>query len=156
MGDVQPFERRLVLRLLNHWREWAGERGMPEPGDVVREALGDCLPHCFMLTPTDDGVLTFTFVGSEHAGEIGADLVGRPLDLAPANSLLGQAVRAYRDVMARRVPITLGGEFTDRNGRQILYRSILCPLGDGTPRALIGAANGRGVVVPIEQMHAAQ
>jgi hypothetical protein len=156
MASAHPFERRLVLRLLNHWRDWAGDRSMPEPSDVMRDDLGDCLDHCFMLVPGDDGVLVFTFIGREHTTEIGEDLVGRGLDAVAANTRLGRAVRGARDVIARRVPITLGGEFVDRHGGTILYRSILCPLGDGTPRALIGAANGRGVVAESAQLPATQ
>ena len=42
-------ERRLVLRLLGHWRALCGDRKLPGYADVDPAAIPDLWPHSFLL-----------------------------------------------------------------------------------------------------------
>jgi hypothetical protein len=142
---IDPRERRLVLRLLSYWREIAGERDMPRQGDVDRGKISDMWGHCFMLDVRESGDPVYGFIGDSHAAELGADFNGRAVSAAGGDTLLGQAASYYRQVLARGIPITLGGQFVNRRQQTVLYRSILLPLGEGEGRvtALLGGANYR-------------
>ncbi len=63
----------------------------------------------------------------------------------PEGTLLEQAVGIYDEVLARKVPITRGGEFEHVQGGTVLYRSIILPLseGQGTIDFFLGAANSK-------------
>ena len=139
-----PRERRLVLRLLAFWREIAGERSMPAPADVDGSRIPEMWGHCFLVDvrPADEPV--FDYVGEHHLNGFVRDPKGRPLSAAGADTLLRQAVSYHRQVLARGIPITLGGQFVTTGGRTVIYRSILLPLGeDGRIVGLLGGANCR-------------
>jgi hypothetical protein len=63
----------------------------------------------------------------------------------PEGTLLEQAVGICDEVLARKVPITRGGEFEHVQGGTVLYRSIILPLseGQGPIDFLLGAANSK-------------
>jgi hypothetical protein len=90
----------------------------------------------------------YSAIGEQHAASLPADLRGKPISAAGGDTLLGQAGSYYRQVLARGIPITLGGQFINREQRTVLYRSILLPLSDGEGRvtALLGGANCRELV----------
>lgn len=142
---IDPRERRLVLRLLSYWRELAGERDMPRPDDVDGGKIPDMWGHCFMLEVRGAGEPVYGTIGDHHAAKLQADLRGREVSAAGGDTLLGQAASYYRQVLARGIPITLGGQFVNREQQTVLYRSILLPLGEGEGRvtALLGGANCR-------------
>ncbi|MBL6958150.1 MAG: PAS domain-containing protein [Rhodospirillales bacterium] len=137
-------ERRMVQRLLTHWRSVQDEGSIPSLKSILELDLGDIVPNLYVLKMKQDGSdPVFERIGRIIAGEAGSSLAGQPVSAVTEKTLLSQAIR-YRDkVQAKTVPITLGGEFTDANGDVILYRSVILPLseGDGFINALIGAAN---------------
>jgi hypothetical protein len=143
---TNPRERRLVLRLLGHWRDLAGDRAMPRASDVDGAAIPELWPYCFMLDVRGPEPV-FTFVGDFHVAAVGRDPTGQPLSSVPTETLLSQGLSYYPRVLARAIPITLGGQFVDRDGRTILYRSIIMPLGESEGRVpmLLGGANCREV-----------
>jgi hypothetical protein len=140
---TNPRERRLVLRLLSYWREIAGERAMPRRSDVDGSKISDMWGHCFLLDVPDSGEPVFSYVGEHYPS--GSDLLGRTVSAAGGDNLLGQAASYHRQVLARAIPITLGGQFVSREKNTVLYRSILLPLGEeeGRVTALLGGANCR-------------
>jgi hypothetical protein len=144
-----PMERRLVVRLLQYWRGLNDQDKIPSESDIDPKAIPDMWPNCIVLDvagkETDPEI---TYIGTELAARAGAELSGRTLSSAPANTLVSEGMSYYGQVLAKKVPITFGGEFTDSRGVKILYRSIILPLsvdGDGVNR-LLGAANCREVV----------
>lgn len=149
--SINPRERRLVLRLLSYWREIGGERDMPQPGDVDGGAIPDMWGYCFILDVRGSGEPAFSFIGEHHAAQLGRDLIGQPVSSAGSDTLLGQAASYFGQVLARGIPITLGGQFENRDQRIILYRSILLPLGEGEGRitAILGGANCRELVAEV-------
>lgn len=142
---TNPRERRLVLRLLSYWREIAGERAMPRPSDVDGGKISDMWGYCFILDVPDSGEPVFSYIGEHYRSD--GDLVGRTVSEVGGDTLLGQAASYHRQVLARAIPITLGGQFVSREQNTVLYRSILLPLGEEEGRviALLGAANCREV-----------
>ena len=120
---------------------------MPTPGEVDGTRIPDMWGHCFIvdLRATDEPV--FSYVGEHHVAILVRDPKGRPVSAAGADTLLGQAVSYHRQVLARGIPITLGGQFVNQAGRTVLYRSILLPLGeDGRISGLFGGANCRELI----------
>ena len=134
----------MVHRLLAHWRDAQGEGGFPSLDAILKRDLGDILPSIFVLEfPAGAREPAFARVGKLFAGEVSGDLTGRPVSAVPEGTLLEQAVGIYDEVLARKVPITRGGEFEHVQGGTVLYRSIILPLseGQGTIDFFLGAAN---------------
>lgn len=145
---TNPIERRLVMRVLKRWRELAGERDMPALVDVTGEAMPDLWSNCFVLgVEAGTAALSFRHVGAAFLDDGLNGLVGQPPSAVPSETLLGQAVKACPIVMRKLVPNSVGGSFTHRSGRLMLYRAIVLPLArDGRQlEALLGAVNGRTV-----------
>ena len=143
-----PMERRLVLRLLQYWRSLGDVEHFPSVSVVDGKAIPDMWPHCAVLDvagkETDPEL---SYVGTALGESAGTDLAGRRLSQAPADTMVSKGLSYYGQVLVKKVPITFGGEFADRRGIKILYRSIILPLSEnGTDiDRLLGAANCREV-----------
>jgi hypothetical protein len=141
-------ERRMVLRLLEFWREAKGEAEFPRLDQLDAVAMPELFPHCIVLditgSATDPRVVE---VGRTIASYAGASLKGKRISEFEPNTLPAHAVAYLEEVLRKGVPISRGGSFVDARGVGILYRSIVVPLArDGkTPNALIAAANCREV-----------
>lgn len=151
-GDIvstqpHPSERRLVLRLLDYWRQVCRDRTWPAPDDFYPAAIPDLWDYCFLidLAGGANGEPTFRYVGDYHKRMYGEDVAGVPLSKADPATLLAQSASYLSDVVRRGVPVTCGGEFTDRRGYHILYRSIMLPLSldNRTIEVILGGANCR-------------
>lgn len=148
MDDTQPMERRMVVRLLQYWRSLTDEDRIPSRSGIDPKVIDDIWPCCAILDV--DGKETdpeITYIGSELTVHAGADLSGRKLSDAQADTLVSRGFSYFGQVLAKRAPITFGGEFTDSRGVTILYRSIILPLsadGEKIDR-LLAAANCREV-----------
>lgn len=143
-------ERRLVFRLLSHWRGLVGEGDFPSFVDLDPAAMPDMWPFCFVLDATDypdDPILRIAQAGV--AGDAGP-VIGRHVSELPRATLIGQACSYVDSVLRKRVPISRGGDFVRRDGVRILYRSILLPMSDDGESicGLLGAANFREVTEP--------
>lgn len=141
-----PKERRLVLRLLGHWRELCGEQDLPERGAVDGAAIPDMWDYCFVIDVAG-GTPRFAHFGDWHKAFYGADMTGKPLSALAPETLAERTTRYLPEVLRRRVPITYGGTLEEPPGRKVLYRSILLPLSDGAERivGVLGGANCRVV-----------
>jgi len=143
----RALEQRLVLRVLSYWRELAGTRPMPTVYDIGNPPVDDIREDCFILEFVESGELVFRFVGARQQAALDSDPAGLPLSALDEETLLGRAV-SYRDhVLERKAPISVGGQFIDADGRTVLYRSILLPLGKNAITALLGCVNSRTVVL---------
>lgn len=135
-------ERRMVHRLLMHWRGAQQSDGIPSLDAILSRDLGDIETYVYVLDIRGE-VPVFERIGSDMLHHGGKGLIGEPVSDAPSDTLLGQATRYYSKVMMKQIPITLGGEFIDNKGNAILYRSLIAPLSDesGESSYLLGAAN---------------
>ncbi|NQV83260.1 MAG: PAS domain-containing protein [Rhodospirillales bacterium] len=142
-------ERRLVLRLLAHWRILCGDRKLPAMSDIDPTAIPDIWPHCFLLEIGQaEGGHIFRASGDQIDNHATGSLVGMRVADAPPDALPGLAVAYIEEVLKKGVPISRGGEFTKPNGTRVLYRSILLPMGENyhTISGILGAANCREIV----------
>lgn len=166
-------ERRLVLRLLSYWRELLPAlaedeydeddedldydeedevmatdfmRRYPSFADIDRREISDFWPSCFLLDFNGPGGgAVFTEVGSEYGGYYPGSLLDVPVSSLQANTLAEQSTAYLQEIIAKGVPITRGGEFTNSDGETVLFRSIILPLSDDGENidGFIGAANCR-------------
>lgn len=135
----QRKSRRLVLRLLSHWRELVGERQYPSFSELDPESIPDIWIYSFVLDiagHADDPI--FRVVGPKYAAY-------SPISKAPRDSLIEKSVAFAQEVIAKQVPISRGGEFMKPGGGKVLYRGIILPMSDDgiTVSRLLGVANCR-------------
>jgi hypothetical protein len=140
-----PSERRLVLRLLDYWRRVSEDRRWPSPGDFYPAVIPDLWRYCFLvdLTGAAEGKRVLSYVGDYHREMYDMEFTGTALVDVDQNTLISRAASYVDDVLGRAVPVTYGGQFIDRRGYGVLYRSILLPLStdNETICAILGAAN---------------
>lgn len=137
-----PRERRLVLRLLDYWRDISGDRDIPAIADVSGEAMAD-MWDCSFLVDLREGAPRLMHFGAWHAEFYGKDMTGALLADLTQDTLAERSVRYLDEVLRRRVPITYGAAADEPGGRGILYRSIMMPLsedGDAVS-GILGGAN---------------
>ena len=151
VGSEMPagVERRLVLRLLGHWRSLCGDRGMPALPDLDPAAIPEIWPHSFVVQIDQaGGAHTFQAVGDQIEIASSQTLAGKQVTEADPNALSGIALAYLDEVLKKGVPVSRGGEFTTQTGSRVLYRSVLVPLSDDgtTISGILGAANCREVV----------
>lgn len=144
MTEPHPRERRLVLRLLDYWRQMAGDGDWPQPESVDPTAIPDMWTFCFMIDQPN-GAARLSYVGDYHKEMYGADPTGLTVAQVDKDTLIGRSASFVQDVLAKGVPVTYGSQFVDKQGRGLLYRSILLPLSaDGkTISVVLGGANCR-------------
>lgn len=145
-----PMERRLVLRLLKYWRDIGGDERFPAAADIDTNQIADMWQHCALLEVAGhehDPVIGY--IGTALADGAASSLEGQPLTAASNGTLAAHAMSYYSQVLTKKVPITYGGEFVDKAGNKVLYRSIVLPLADNGSSVdrLLCAANCR-VVAP--------
>lgn len=150
VSDSLPkgMERRLVLRVLSYWRGLCDSDALPSFVSVDPAEMGDMWAHCFVLDVAgheDDPV--FRRIGESLAALSPVDLVNRRVSEATENELLRASVSYVREVIAKAVPISRGGEFYKYDGTKVFYRSIVLPMSDDgeTVSGLLCAANCREV-----------
>ncbi|HEY5608572.1 MAG TPA: PAS domain-containing protein [Alphaproteobacteria bacterium] len=146
-------ERRLVFRLLSHWRTLIveGEGDFPSFADVDPSAMPDVWPFCFVLdTATDCADDPIVRIAQPSAAGLAGNVIGKPVSELPDATLIAQACSYAQEVLRKRVPISRGGDFIRRDGMRVLYRSILLPMSDDGENiaGLLGAANFREVKEP--------
>jgi hypothetical protein len=144
----QGLERRLVLRLLAHWRTLCEERKYPSFADLDPDEIPDIWPFSFVLEILDDREEpVFRAVGDELAAYTDFLLTDRRVSEAPDHTLPGVAISYVDEMLEKRVPISRGGEFLKADGTKVLYRSILLPMSDDgeTISGVLGAANCREI-----------
>ena len=150
IDEAEPsgIERRLVLRLLEHWRELGGGDGFPSFSDVDPADMADIWPSCFVLEVAghrDDPI--FRAAGDGYVRSAGTELIDRRISELPKDTLAERSTTYFREVIERAVPVSRGGEFVTGDGITIVYRSVILPMSDDgkTVSGLLGAANCREV-----------
>lgn len=144
-------ERRLVLRLLSHWRglldqDESGEREIPSFSQLDPVSIPDIWDHSFVLDIVghmEDPI--FRLVGPKLAAFTSVDLSNLAVSKAPRDNLIEKSVEFVQEVISKQVPISRGGEFIKPDGVKVLYRGIILPMSDDglTVTGLLGAANCR-------------
>jgi len=139
-------ERRMVHRLLRHWRDARVDDALPSLDAVYDQRIGDIVPQSFVVRIiSEDAEPVLGRIGAAFEDELSATLGGAPLSAVPDATLMAMTAGFYREVLKRRVPITRGDSFLHRNGDTWLYRSVIVPASaDGQSiHFLLCAANGK-------------
>lgn len=141
-------ERRLVLRLLTHWRDLCGRRTFPTFDDIDPATIPDMWPHCIVLDRIAAGEEpVLRFVGEAIGRHAPDSLVDSPISAVPSGTLIAHALSYVHQVIEAQIPISRGGQFVNRAGNTVLYRSIVLPMSDDGKAisGLLCAANCREV-----------
>ena len=143
---AQADERRLVSRVLRHWRERA-RQGRPYPSayEIDPWLVGDDWESCFLVKRAPDGEYIFLAVGSALSSTA-ATLGLSPVSKCPPNTVLAAALKHLPRCVAGET-ISIEGT-ASHNGTPVLFRAVLAPIAeDGTnPDGAFGAVNYRAMV----------
>jgi len=139
-------EKRLVLRLLEAWRQARIDDLAPKAGSLGPADTGEDMPHVFTIELSDSAPPRFGFIGDAvRPRRFAAD--DKPLvEDCPHDCVLGHVSRYWKEIIERGVPVTRGGNGIN-DGKPVLYRGLMAPLvdEDGVICTIIGAANWRSV-----------
>ena len=147
-ASLHRVERRLVLRLLAHWRTLCDDREYPSFFDLDPTAIPDMWANCFVLEIFDDGnEPRYRAMGEALAAHVDFSLIDRPISMIPEKSLPGVAISFLEEMLRKGVPISRGDEYFKDDGTRVLFRSILLPMSDDgdTINGILGAVNCREV-----------
>jgi hypothetical protein len=141
---VPNLEKRLVLRLLSHWRDSILDHPFPTLEELGVTTSPELWDHSFIINlggNADEAVIQSA--GPGFAAHSQSSFIGRRLSLIPANTLIAKSVEYLSEVLEKEVPVSRGGEFINGDGITVLYRSILLPVGSDQQKisAVLGAAN---------------
>ena len=127
-------ERRLVGRVLRHWREMVHQGAFPRLNEIDPWMLGEDWANCLVIAVEEPVELSY-FVG------VGKNLA---VALCSSTSLAGVLLSRLPRVLSERRCLIIEGGATLR-GARILHRSALLPLSeDGvTISHVLGAASYR-------------
>jgi hypothetical protein len=127
-------ERRLVGRMLRHWKDMVQERGLPRLDEVDPWMLGDDWANCVLIAVEAPIELS-------HFIAVGENLA---VALCPTDTLAGVLLSHLPPVLSERRCLIVEGGATLR-GVSILHRSVLLPLSaDGVAiDHVLGATNYR-------------
>ena len=79
----QGMERRLVLRLLSHWRILCDDRDYPSFFEVDPSAIPEMWENCFVLEIFEDGdEPRFRAMGEKLAAHVDFSLIDQPISTA--------------------------------------------------------------------------
>lgn len=126
--EIGRDERRMQVRAYNHWLAALQDGELPAIEELRPERLDDLGPSGvlvdFTLGLSRPAII---FLGDKLAAECGEDREIFGLGDVPERSLLSRLTEHCLDVVANRAPIGFDAEFVNRQGQQILYRSMLMP-----------------------------
>jgi hypothetical protein len=132
-GVLELNERRLHLKIFDHWVSLLGGREFPELGEMQSEMEDDTLATSFVID-LKPGLAdaTLHFAGRELLTDYGGDrgLSGIKIADLGKYSVIARLADHYLEVISNRAPIGFEAEFERQNGRQAAYRGILLPFSE--------------------------
>jgi hypothetical protein len=135
-------ERRLVSRVLRHWRELASGRRFPSVSQIGPWLVGDDWKFCFLIKLDRGKGPTFLTVGPALVTDVAA-LEMKPIVMCPSDTVLNGTLKYLPRCIANG-PLSIDGAAT-HVGAPVLFRAVLLPLAeDGKhPDGTFGAVNYR-------------
>ena len=120
--------RRLGLSWLKYWERRRGLESYPLFANVSLDDIPKFAPYMFTLAlNTGPEGPTLQFVGAELECECGSDVTNKGLSGLPPQSLLARVIQQRSEVISDRNSATVSGQFSDMQGREILYRAAMLP-----------------------------
>ena len=126
-------ERRLHLKIFDHWVSLLGGRDFPELDEMQSEMEDDTLAASFVIDLVPGlSDATLHFAGQRLLADYGADssLLGRKISDLGRYSVIARLADHYLEVISNRAPIGFEAEFERQGGRQAAYRGILLPFSE--------------------------
>jgi hypothetical protein len=124
-------ERRITQRVYLYWESLCRGRVMPDEADIDPDMLGEDWPHCFLLQTRDIEHIeqfNFTYLGEGiTAAYTHAGIDPNNLFLVGPNAFC--LAPQFSQVIASRQPLVESNHFFADDGRKILYRQCLLPIG---------------------------
>ncbi len=145
-------EKRLVLRMLDLWRQARKDEPLPQASAITVADAGADADNVYIIDVLDPAGPRFTYVGAALQVPGSPPAPGSLVAECPDETVLTLTSRHWREIVDRHVPVTRGG-VGRHGGHSVLYRSIMMPLVDESGRisTLMGAVNWR----ELEEQHAA-
>lgn len=139
-------EKRLVLRILDLWRNAHKGEALPHIGALTPADTGADVDHVYIIDVVDPAGPRFVYVGASLQISSWPSAENALVAHCPDDSMLGLTSSHWKEIVERGVPVTRGG-VGQHEGGAVLYRSILVPLvdDDGHIAVIMGAANWRMV-----------
>ena len=139
-----PRERSLVVGVLCHWANLAGDEALPRIGALDPEALPVAWRSC-LLARREPLQESWSF---DYLGEAFVETGLEPREgLAPRSrsALQSRILRWFDLAFQARRPITLGGGFQRDDGQRTRFRTLLLPFGeaDGSVTHLLATVTAR-------------
>lgn len=137
-------EKRLVLRVLEIWRQARTGDLAPKAGALAPADAGEDAPHVFMIDLFDTAPPRFSHIGEAVRPAGFPDAPNPLIEDCPEDSVLFLVSQDWREIVERGVPVTRGGEGIN-NDKPVRYRGVMAPLvdEDGVICSILGAANWR-------------
>lgn len=139
---------RLTERLLAYWETLRAARLYPSEAEVDPDALGALWDSCFLVRLGDASAAPsykYTYLGLSLIEAYGDDLAHEGLREALVDPASGVLAPHFEEVRRTSRPVLHDGEFTNRRGMLVKYRSVLLPLGtsDGGVQYVLGGMKWR-------------
>ena len=138
-------ERRMVGRALALWEKLRDGRSFPSRADCDGSGAGDLAPNTFLIKVSEseenDEVVG---CGPALREALGSDPTGQKVSKV-LPSATERGLTFWRVAAELKKPIADIGSFTNAQGQEVLYRSVLLPLSDDQERVnfLLGAFSFR-------------
>lgn len=134
--EIELNERRLHLKIFDHWVSLLAGRKFPELEEMRSEMEQDTLATSFVIDLAPGlSEATLRFAGASLTVDCGGDeslLGGKIADLGRYN-VITRLADHYLEVVSNQAPIAFEAEFERQSGRRAAYRGILLPFSeDGT------------------------
>ncbi|MEQ9609641.1 MAG: PAS domain-containing protein [Kiloniellaceae bacterium] len=143
MTFEQQLRAEALKFLYNYWQQLARGRLVPSRADIDPACIVAVLPHIGLFdVESNPRRYRIRLMGTRIVSWYGCDLTGRYLDEIDFGTGDGFTFSLLDQVVDRRVPGYMSGEYTKQDGRTIRYERLYMPLSDdgATVNMVIGAA----------------
>ncbi|NQU69820.1 MAG: hypothetical protein HQ514_04685 [Rhodospirillales bacterium] len=126
--DVERIENRMVGRALSHWDDLRGDRNFPTYEDYSAQETPYGDEHVFVISIRDSELSDEIVAAGQKVEEgFGRSPVGlKAIEAIPSS--IEKGLSFCRTAARMKKPIADVGHFSNANGTEICYRSILLPL----------------------------
>jgi len=125
--------RRITTILKGYWEYIKDDKSFPSMSDVHKSEIPEIWENCFLvkadntcISPDD---YQYILMGENVKKAFGEDLTGMTIEKMHAPEAVHLAEK-YEKVLATKLPVYDSGELHLENGKTVLYRQILLPLGE--------------------------
>jgi hypothetical protein len=121
-------ERRMHARAYDYWVSLLHGRNMPSIADLDPDHMSAFADRSVLIDlPADGGFPVIAYLGRELREESDVNAIRPTLADVPQNTLLGELLRRFSDIVSHRAPVGFEAECAGRADTRLLHRGILLP-----------------------------